>query len=1216
MARVQYGVTPWGKWFMDVLESYRLGARLDRGKTYANTGKVLGLEIKGRRVAARIKGHYKPFYHVEIGFPLMTEQEQNAVKAVLENDAALLARIASGELPEEFLEELKKKGIALIPKRWQDMQKTCDCPDSGGYSTCKHIAALYFVLARAIDAEPDILFKLRGIDLKAIEEKAGAALAYTLTEPFTVKARGKKAAAATTDTTGARGKKAAADTPDTTATPDTAATPDTPATTDTAGAPDTTGARGKKAAAGAADTADTTGAPGTAEEPAEFPLGAVHHCAAFITSLLPAAPPFCTERDFSIVLGEFYHHVSRRPLWSAAPSSEEEEKALSRSRWSVECKRPGPLADMTLIQEDIHGALTRHDVYDLFLTIREHSIDGGTRSYRFLCGLFKFLTIIITSCAFIPRPFLMGGRLGIVWLVFEGLSALKDTIAALCKLEDGMLKLGGKGSFADGRGVFDLLSSAVLAGYVRRAAFRSSGGGPEFRNLCLMFFEGGVLDVSAPAFRSVPQAIGRYLTVLYTDFSAYRYRVTLKDYARDPELLFKLSMSVLTGGKNIPLKDAAKKTGSIDVLKAPTALSNYLPEIRQLLVKPSVTLDETRLAAFLDEASALLARLGIEVILPKNLHRELKPRLVLSAERNKAGGALVSYLDLPSLLTFEWRVAIGDETLSAAEFNALVKQKRQVVQFKDRFIRIDPDELANLFKAASRPAGQTVSANDFLKAHFAGDTVLSASAQTLLGKVFDKKDFPPPDGLCAQLRPYQLRGCNWALSLLYAGFGCIIADDMGLGKTIQAIAVLLRLKMDGFCGGRRSLIVAPAALLENWDRELRRFAPSLTVRRYHGKERALADGADVFLTTYQTAVRDKSVLCGEDFALLIVDEAHLLKNAQTHGSKTVKALRARFKVALSGTPVENRLEDLRSLFDFVLPGYLGGPEQFRDEFRRPIEVLRDKDAARRLRKITSPFLLRRLKTDKSIIGDLPEKITTDEYAALEKEQAALYESVVKITMEKLERLDDKESAPVRNALILQLLTSLKQICGHPRVYDKESPAHSKLSGKATLLLALLEEILGGGERVLIFSQYVETLECLAAIIRDEAGEAALLYHGGMSQAKRAAVVDAFQNGGGANILLVSLRAGGLGLNLTAASRVIHYDLWYNPAVEAQATDRAFRIGQKRTVFVHRLITRNSFEEKIYAMLKSKKELAGMTVSSGESWLASMSQSELRALFSR
>ncbi|MDR0663158.1 MAG: DEAD/DEAH box helicase family protein [Spirochaetaceae bacterium] len=1175
MARVQYGVTPWGKWFMDVLESYNLGARLDRGRSYANTGKVVKLEVKDGRVTAKVKGHYRPYYHVEITFPPTPEKEQTEVKAVIENDPALLARIASGELPEEFLKKLKGKGIALIPKKWADMKKTCDCPDSGWYSTCKHIAALYFVLARAIDAEPDILFKLRGIDLKALEKKAGAALQYILAEPFTVAAK----------KTGKSGDS-------------------------------------KKVSAVS---------PSESPPEAELSLNAIPHCAEFITSLLPPSPSFCTERDFSIVLNEFYHHIARRPLWSAAPDGEEEEKAYSRSAWSMECKKPGPLAPITLIQEDIHGVVSRHDAYDLFLKFREHSAGGGTRNYQFLFYLFKFINLVIASGAFIPSPLLKAGGLRIVWLVFEGLPELNSAVTALSCLEDGMLKLSGKAAYADGRSVFNLLSSAVLAEYVRRSGFKSSGGGTEFRNLCALFFEGGSLDVSTPAFRSVPQAIGRWLTVLYTDFAAYRYRVLLKENTRkkDSGMAFSLAMDVALDGKNVPLKGAAAKTGGIEVLKAPTALSNYLPEIRELMSKPSVQLSEERLVAFLDEASVLLGRLGIEVIMPKNLHRELKPRLVLAADRNGASSSLVSYLDLPSLLNFEWRIAIGGDVLSAAEFAALVKQKSRLVKFKDKFIRIDADQLAALFKTAGQRKGGAVTANDILKAHFGGD--LYGDGQTLIEKIFDKKDFPPPPELCAELRPYQLRGYNWALSLLYAGFGCVIADDMGLGKTIQAIAVLLRIKAEGLCAGtdggdsetgktgKRCLVIAPAALLENWERELHRFAPSLAVHRYHGKERALAGGADVFLTTYQTAVRDKTALCGEMFAVLIVDEAHLLKNAATRGSKTVKALQARFKLALSGTPVENRLEDMRSLFDLILPGYLGSAEEFRNEFRRPIEIMRNKDAADRLRKIASPFLLRRLKTDKAIISDLPDKITTDEYAALGKEQSALYESVVRTIMEKLEKLeraDDDKGKSARHALILQLLTSLKQICDHPRVYDKESPAVSGLSGKAALLLTLLEEILVGGEKVLIFSQYVETLECLAAIIRDEAGEAAILYHGGLTQAKRAAAVDAFQNNGAANIMLVSLRAGGLGLNLTAASRVIHYDLWYNPAVEAQATDRAFRIGQKRNVFVHRFITKNSFEEKIDAMLKSKKELADMTVGSGESWLASMSQADLRALFDR
>jgi SNF2 family DNA or RNA helicase len=662
------------------------------------------------------------------------------------------------------------------------------------------------------------------------------------------------------------------------------------------------------------------------------------------------------------------------------------------------------------------------------------------------------------------------------------------------------------------------------------------------------------------------------------------------------------------GTEKIPLKDAVKKIGSLEVLRAPTALSNYLPELSALSTRNTVRLGEDRLADFLDNAAPLLSRLGIAVVFPKNLHRELKPRLVLRGEVKQAG-ALVSYLGLDKLLDWHWQVAIGDEVLSPAEFQALVKQKKAVVKFRDKFIRLDPEELARLLKSAQT---REPTVNDFLKAHFSGDSVLSFDAEEIIKNLFEERSFPVPGSLRARLREYQDRGYRWMYSLLLSGFGCILADDMGLGKTIQSIAVILRLKEDGLLG-EGGLIVAPAALLENWERELGRFAPSLTVVRYHGSGRNLEGKGEVFLTTYQTAVRDREKLIRRSFSILIADEAHLMKNAETRGSKTLKQFRSRYRLALSGTPVENRLEDLRSLFDFVLPGYLGTQVEFKEAFRTPIEVWRQKDKAEVLRRITAPFLLRRLKIDKTIIADLPDKVSINEYAALEKGQAALYESIVAATMEKSEKLEDPRD---RRALVLALLTSLKQVCDHPRVYDKESLPLSNLSGKARLLVTLLQEILANREKVLVFSQYVETLSCLEIIIQKELDEAVLVYHGGLTQIRRNEVLDRFQTDPASRILLVSLKAGGLGLNLTAASRVIHYDLWYNPAVENQATDRAFRIGQTRKVFVHRFITKNSFEEKIDAMLTEKRELADMTVSSGESWLTRMSHEELRALFAR
>jgi SNF2 family DNA or RNA helicase len=342
-----------------------------------------------------------------------------------------------------------------------------------------------------------------------------------------------------------------------------------------------------------------------------------------------------------------------------------------------------------------------------------------------------------------------------------------------------------------------------------------------------------------------------------------------------------------------------------------------------------------------------------------------------------------------------------------------------------------------------------------------------------------------------------------------------------------------------------------------------------------------------------------------------VDEAHLMKNAHTQGARCVKALKADHRLALSGTPVENRLEDLRSLFDFVFPGSLGSPKDFTLRYRKPIELHHDEERAEQLRRITTPFLLRRLNTDRTIIRDLPEKITVNHYPSLGKVQAALYHTVIDRTL----RLSaQREEGETRSDLVLPLLTALKQICDHPRVYDKESPPLARLSGKAELLLTLLPEILANSEKVLVFSQYVETLECLKTIIAADLGIEAALYHGGLSQEVRAKLVDRFQNSDGCPILLVSLRAGGLGLNLTRASQVIHYDLWYNPAVENQATDRAFRIGQERRVLVHRFVTKNTFEERVDQMLTEKQHLADLTVNTGETWLARMSHRELAELF--
>jgi superfamily II DNA or RNA helicase len=1204
MARTKYGVTPWGAWFIEVLDSYSMGARLDRGKTYANTGRVLSLNIDEGKAIAKVEGNYRPYYRVEIDFPSLEEKEK--VYRMIEEDPALLSRIAAGELPEEFLVKLKAEGIDLIPRRWRDMKRSCNCPDYG--DPCKHMAALYYIIAREVDADPRVLFRLRGMDLTA---RFGASVAVSLPAPFTVTA---------------------------------------------AGAP-----AGADIRAGGLVSA---GVP-AGVQPALPVLSEIPHCAELITSLLPPNPPFC-DRDFAIALAEFYHRAVRFDTWEEAVDDDEDiEHRFSHSHWTVLCPNPGPGAEIKLQEVDIQGKTTAYSLYDAYCRFVNFSSDDGTEDYVFLLYLFRFLNLVCRSCAFIPFVLLENNVLKIIWKPYDTLPQIAQALDALAGLERGMLplpaagkpgkpgksgksarsgkKIGNAGdsvdkvdlrSIASGRSVVDLLSSVFLGEWVARNyfAYRATAGSREYRELLEVFFQGKGLETASPGLRSLPLSIDRWLSVLHIDFSTRKYSFTLKNKSRgsalsdeewNPEapLNFALSMDVLaeteTGTVRTPLHKIAARgktagsTETLSILRPPIALSNYLPEIRGLMTQKTVKLGEARLADFLDSAAPLLTRLGIGMEFPKALKRELKPRLVLKTTAGgKDRGSLVSYLGLDSLLNWEWQVAIGDQIIDIPEFEKLCRRKRDLVRFRDGFVKLDPEELAKLLKKANdTPPG----VNDFLKAHFAGDSVLAFDVGEIIEKLFTECSFSPPVSLTASLRPYQTRGYNWVCSLLMAGFGCILADDMGLGKTVQSIAALLRLKEEGLLADR-CLVVAPAALLENWERELARFAPSLAVSRYHGAKRRLEKGKhDVFLTTYQTAVRDEVKLEKEVFSALIVDEAHLMKNADTRISQTIKKLRTQFRLALSGTPVENRLEDLRSLFDFILPGYLGTPTEFKREFRYPIEVLRNVEKAENLRKITAPFLLRRLKTDKTIIKDLPDKIVTNEYAVLEKEQAALYESIVTENMEKSERLEDPRA---RSAMILTLLTSLKQICDHPRVYDKESPAVSALSGKSMLLLTILREILANREKALIFSQYVETLTCLSQIITQELGEPALIYHGGMSQKARSGTIAAFQNESASRLLLVSLKAGGLGLNLTAASCVIHYDLWYNPAVENQATDRAFRIGQQRNVFVHRFITKNSFEEKIDAMLSSKRELAEMTVSSGESWLARMSHEELKSLFDR
>ena len=405
--------------------------------------------------------------------------------------------------------------------------------------------------------------------------------------------------------------------------------------------------------------------------------------------------------------------------------------------------------------------------------------------------------------------------------------------------------------------------------------------------------------------------------------------------------------------------------------------------------------------------------------------------------------------------------------------------------------------------------------------------------------------------------------------------------------------------------------MVPKSLLTNWSRELDKFAPDLVYSIYHGPKRKLSEveEGEVVLSSYGTIRSDGEKLSKLKWQVLVIDEAQNIKNHSTAQTKAIKSIKAPLKIALSGTPVENRLSEYWSIFDFTNKSFLGSAKFFNDYFARPISFERDHQKLEAFRKLTQPFILRRVKSDKSIISDLPEKVENNQYCSLAKEQAAVYENVVDRALKQVEESD----GIARKGLVLKMMTALKQICNHPYQYLKEGPRNPQHSGKLQLLLGLLSPIVESGEKTLIFTQYKEMGELLVEFLAKELSTTPLFLHGSQSRKQRDELVHAFQNFHHHKVFILSLKAGGTGLNLTAAQNVIHYDLWWNPAVEAQATDRAYRIGQQRNVMVYRLLSRGTLEERIDEMISSKRELAELTVGTGEKWLGELNNKELREL---
>jgi SNF2 family DNA or RNA helicase len=663
-------------------------------------------------------------------------------------------------------------------------------------------------------------------------------------------------------------------------------------------------------------------------------------------------------------------------------------------------------------------------------------------------------------------------------------------------------------------------------------------------------------------------------------------------------------------------------------------VSTVSPPIEASLKTPAPAgypLDATGAHEFLTEKAWILDQAGFGVLLPawwtrKGTKLHLSVRANVKSPKMQGG----SGMGLNVLVSFNWEVALGDQTLSRQELETLARLKAPLVKVRGQWVQLTAEEIAAALDFWKQKDTQQAAVRDVVKMALGAARAPGAiefagvSADGWVGDFLAQlegrgalEELPAPAGFQGTLRPYQARGYSWLAFLRQWGLGACLADDMGLGKTVQTLALLRREWQP--TGGKPTLLICPTSVVGNWQKEAARFTPELPVLVHHGLKRVKgqtfaqeARKQALVLSSYALLHRDRDLFAGVPWAAVILDEAQNIKNPETKQARAARSLPADSRIALTGTPVENHVGDLWSILEFLNPGFLGSQAAFKRAFFVPIQANRDPDALKRLKQLTGSFILRRLKTDKRIIADLPDKLEMKVFCTLTKEQASLYEAVVKDASEALDAADG-----IRwKGVVLATLSKLKQVCNHPAQFLGDNSAIPNRSGKLARLTEMLEEVLDVGDRALVFSQFSEMGAIIQRHLQETFGREVLFLHGAVSKKQRDALVERFEQGGthGPRVFVLSLKAGGTGLNLTGANHVFHFDRWWNPAVENQATDRAFRIGQTRNVQVHKFLCLGTLEERIDEMIERKQAVAGSVVGTGEAWLTALSTAELKQLF--
>lgn len=1164
----KFGMTWWGEQWLHSLSNIDYSNRLPRGASYARNGAVLDIAVKNNVISAKVQGSRPTPYKVSITVPKFPQEKIDKLVNQIIDNPTLLVQLLNRELNPKIMDIAQNIGLQIFPKSWRDFDMQCSCPDMA--VPCKHLAAVIYMFSHEIDNNPFLMFSVHGVDLMCELELRGI----------------------------------------------------TAATEKEISVPELQSFFKK------GDYQEQN------VEDYQFRRIDMSHLQPIgepLANLLAKNPAFYPSGDFQ---QEYLQRISKiassakKMLAGKIVTANEDSSEmflLKTDAIGFKVKENGAI-DISIIPE---GGVDKKRKYPngiefmhLVLSLPSDYIDEYDPTMATLQQYVLAALHLLEKGAVVPQIVKLGDeKYAVRWLPAMLDNEVKLLVESLQKITPPTMLTAKFGKEKAFKPVAD--SAIHILSRLLCFMFNMLSPNKENNKITSMFFLGIPQTFKGVGESEITGGIKSWLDRLFISSSQYKISLAVEENGND----FDIGVFIDFQGEPISLKEILSKkkyeSNRIQILKELSLLSSFVNGLDDYIndrANNPIKLNLNMFSTFLMEIIPAIKLLGVKVLLPQSLREIIRPRISGKISIRQSDGK--SYLRMDDLLNFEWRIAVGNEMLTEEEFTRLLGKANGLIRFKNNYIYVKEDEILRLQRQlATNPS---LTRGQILQAALSEDldrakVEITDEVRNLIRQFTSMDEIPVPKSINATLRPYQERGFSWMYRNLKIGFGSVIADDMGLGKTLQVITLLQKVKDDGLLDKQKAIVVAPTGLITNWMSEINRFAPALTAFVYHGPQRSLRHfKADILLTTYGVLRSDINLLKKRKWQVMVIDEAQNIKNANTAQSKAVRSLPAATHIAMSGTPVENRLSEFWTIMDFANKGYLGTAKNFNQQFAIPIQNDGDAKIVELFRKITAPFMMRRLKTDKTIINDLPDKIERNEEIVLTDNQAALYEQVLADAMKKIEGVvtTDSKSLFKRQGLVLQMILYLKQICNHPALFLKNKNFAPDDSGKTMMLIDLLQSIVESNQKVLVFTQFKEMGDILVDIISQSLGERPLFLHGGCSVKSRNELVERFQNSRNDRIFILSLMAAGTGLNLTAASHVIHYDLWWNPAVEAQATDRAYRIGQHQNVIVHRFITKNSFEERIDAMIQQKKNLAEMTVTSGENWIGKLSNAELREIFER